>query len=172
MEQEFKLSLAISLPEDDGFEKFNNEAASEQRPLKVRLDKWLWAARFFKTRVIARIAVEKGNVLYNGKPSDPNREIEIGAQIDILHGRFEKTVTIKGLSTRRRSIPEALLLFEVQKTPSTQSAIKPSMTHSRLGNHQHDRSTIRFLRRTPAHNDRRRRNYSTPIEQPDFECIE
>lgn len=84
----------------------------EERELKVRLDKWLWAARFFKTRALARAAVEQGKVFYNGERSKPSREIEIGALLQVRHGRFEKTVIVKGLSTRRRSTEEALSLFE------------------------------------------------------------
>jgi len=83
----------------------------EERALKVRLDKWLWAARFFKTRAVARAAVEKGKVFYNGERAKPSREIEIGATLQIL-GRKEITVIVKGLSTRRRSTEEALKLFE------------------------------------------------------------
>ena len=86
--------------------------SNQERVLKVRLDKWLWAARFFKTRAVARAAVEKGKVFYNGERSKPSREIELGATLQIRHGRFEKTVIVKGLSTRRRSTEEALQLFE------------------------------------------------------------
>lgn len=97
---------------EDG--SFDNDAfgSPQERVLKVRLDKWLWAARFFKTRAVARAAVEKGKVFYNGERSKPSREIELGALLQIRHGRFEKTVIVKGLSTRRRSTEEALQLFE------------------------------------------------------------
>src|SRR5690349_12527752 len=84
----------------------------ETRELIVRLDKWLWAARFFKTRAVARLAVEKGKVFYNGERVKPSREIELGATIYIQQGRFEKTVIVRGLSTRRRGTEESLQLFE------------------------------------------------------------
>lgn len=96
---------------DAEFGDFDPDSGTE-RVLKVRLDKWLWAARFFKTRALARAAVEAGKVFYNGERSKPSREIEIGALLQIRQGRFEKTVTVKGLSTRRRSTDEALQLFE------------------------------------------------------------
>jgi ribosome-associated heat shock protein Hsp15 len=88
-----------------------------ERVLKVRLDKWLWAARFFKTRALARVAVESKKIRYatNGQEItklSPSREIEIGATLTIQHGRFTKVVIVKGLSTRRRSTDEALQLFE------------------------------------------------------------
>lgn len=96
----------------DGTEDASDDSDSEGRSLIVRLDKWLWAARFFKTRALARAAVEAGKVFYNGERSKPSREIEVGAILQIRHGRFEKTVEVKGLSTRRRSTEEALQLFE------------------------------------------------------------
>ena len=107
-----------------------------KRELKVRLDKWLWAARFFKTRAIARAAVEKGKVFYNGEQSRPSREIEVGATLNIRQGHYEKTVVIRGLSTRRRSTDEALKLFE--ELPD--SAHKPK-----------EQRVIRFLRRPITH---------------------
>ncbi len=90
---------------------------SGERVLKVRLDKWLWAARFFKTRALARVAVESKKIRYtiNGQEVSklsPSREIEVGATLSIQHGRFTKVVIVKGLSTRRRSTDEALQLFE------------------------------------------------------------
>lgn len=104
--------------EDGGSEGEGSEdcmtdgAEGEGRHLIVRLDKWLWAARFFKTRALARAAVEAGKVFYNGERSKPSREIEVGAILQVRQGRFEKTVIVKGLSTRRRSTDEALQLFE------------------------------------------------------------
>lgn len=91
--------------------------SAEERVLKVRLDKWLWAARFFKTRALARVAVENKKIRYtvNGQELaklSPSREIEVGATLTIQHGRFTKVVIVKGLSTRRRSTEEALQLFE------------------------------------------------------------
>jgi len=90
------------------------QAETSERVLKVRLDKWLWAARFFKTRAVARAAVEKGRVLYDGERSSPSREIDIGGILQIKLGHFEKTIVIKGLSTRRRNTEGALQLFEEQ----------------------------------------------------------
>ncbi len=98
--------------QDEGEGELGESDEKSERTLKVRLDKWLWAARFFKTRAIAREKVEKGFVFYNGERSKPSREIEVGALLQIRQGRYEKTVIVKGLSTRRRSTDEALQLFE------------------------------------------------------------
>lgn len=85
---------------------------SDSRELKVRLDKWLWAARFFKTRALARTAIENSKVLYDGQKVKPSLEIQIGASVQICQGKFEKFVVIKGLSTRRRNSDDAMELFE------------------------------------------------------------
>ncbi len=80
-------------------------------PLKVRLDKWLWAARFFKTRSLAKEAIDGGRVHYNGQRSKPGRLVECGSTVWMRLGWNEKTVEVLGLSDRRRGAPEAALLY-------------------------------------------------------------
>ncbi len=79
---------------------------------KVRLDKWLWAARFFKTRSIAKQAIEGGKVHCNGSRSKSSREIEVGYELQIRQGWDELTVVVKALSDQRGSAPQAALLYE------------------------------------------------------------
>ncbi len=79
---------------------------------KVRLDKWLWAARFFKTRSLAKQAIEGGKVHCNGARCKSSREIEIGTVLEIRQGWDEKTVLVKGLSDKRGSAPQAALLYQ------------------------------------------------------------
>ncbi|GGK84375.1 ribosome-associated heat shock protein Hsp15 [Amphritea balenae] len=78
---------------------------------KVRLDKWLWAARFFKTRALAKNAVEGGKVHYEGQRGKCSRHVEIGATLVIRQGLDEKTVVIQAISDQRRGAPEAQLLY-------------------------------------------------------------
>ncbi|ELI6448693.1 ribosome-associated heat shock protein Hsp15 [Photobacterium damselae] len=78
----------------------------------VRLDKWLWAARFYKTRSIARSMIEGGKVQYNGQRSKPSKIVEVGAEIKLRQGNDEKTVTIKKISAARRGAPEAQTLYQ------------------------------------------------------------
>ena len=78
----------------------------------VRLDKWLWAARFYKTRSIAKQAIEGGKVHYEGARVKPGRAVAAGATIVLRQGFDEKTVVVKSLSDRRKSAPEAQLLYE------------------------------------------------------------
>lgn len=78
----------------------------------VRLDKWLWAARFFKTRTIARDNIAAGKVQYNGAKAKPGKIVELGATIRIPQGYDEKVVTIVAISEQRQSAPIAQTLYE------------------------------------------------------------
>lgn len=89
----------------------------QSAPQAVRLDKWLWAARFFKTRSLCKDAIDGGKVSYNGSKGKASRNVEIGALIGIRVGWDEKVVEIKGISGQRRGAPEAQLLYE--ETPQS-----------------------------------------------------
>ncbi|WP_367987767.1 ribosome-associated heat shock protein Hsp15 [Vibrio sp. NTOU-M3] len=77
----------------------------------VRLDKWLWAARFYKTRSLARNMIDGGKVHYNGQRSKPSKIIELGTIITLRQGHEEKTVLIEKISDQRRGAPEAQTLY-------------------------------------------------------------
>jgi len=79
---------------------------------KLRLDKWLWAARFFKTRSLAKAAIEGGKVRLGGQRVKVSREIGVNDTLQIRQGRDEREVVVRGLSDQRRGAPEARLLFE------------------------------------------------------------
>ena len=81
------------------------------RPENVRLDKWLWAARFFKTRSLAADAVDSGKVRIDGDRIKPAKEVRIGMQIAIRNKDFEIECEVTGLSNVRRGAPEAALLY-------------------------------------------------------------
>ncbi len=78
---------------------------------KVRLDKWLWAARFYKTRSLAKEAIEGGKVHYNSQRSKPGKIVETGAKVTLRLGWLEKVVIIDDISDRRRGAPEAQKLY-------------------------------------------------------------
>lgn len=79
---------------------------------RVRLDKWLWAARFFKTRALSAAAVESGKVLVDGVRVKPAKEVKPAQVVRIRRGAEEMEVVVRGLSTQRRGAPEAALLYE------------------------------------------------------------
>lgn len=83
---------------------------------KVRIDKWLWAARFFKTRSQAAQAVSGGKVHVAGARAKPARAIGIGEELRIQKGPYEFIVVVRGLSERRRSAPEAQQLYLESET--------------------------------------------------------
>jgi ribosome-associated heat shock protein Hsp15 len=85
---------------------------SSGQPGKVRLDKWLWAARFFKTRSLAKAAIEGGKVHLGGQRVKVSREICVGDVLQIRQGWDEKVVLVRQLSDQRRGAPEAQLLYE------------------------------------------------------------
>ena len=83
----------------------------EEEKEAVRLDKWLWAARFYKTRTLAKEMIDGGKVHYNGQRSKPNKIVEVGATLKLRQGSDEKEIVVLALSTQRRGAPEAQLLY-------------------------------------------------------------
>ncbi len=79
---------------------------------KVRIDKWLWAARFFKTRSMAAQAVSGGKVHVNGARIKPARVVQPGDELRIRRGELEFIVIVLGVSDKRRPAKEAQLLYE------------------------------------------------------------
>lgn len=82
------------------------------KQLAVRLDKWLWAARFFKTRGLARDAIQAGKVQYNGQRSKPSKLVELNAQIRLPAGFDHKELLVLKLSEQRQGAPIAQLLYQ------------------------------------------------------------
>lgn len=78
---------------------------------RLRLDKWLWAARFYKTRSIAKQAIEGGKVHYNGTRCKVSKEVEVGGTLTLRTGWDEREVEIIAISDQRRGAPEAALLY-------------------------------------------------------------
>ncbi len=79
--------------------------------VKLRLDKWLWAARFFKTRSLAKAAIDGGKVHLAGQRVKVSREIAVGDTLQIRQGYDEKVVLVTALSDQRRGAPQAQLLY-------------------------------------------------------------
>lgn len=98
----------------------------------VRLDKWLWAARFFKTRSICKEAIDGGKVTYNGSKGKASRNVEVGAFVGIRIGWDERIVEIKAISEQRRGAPEAQRLYE--ETPeSVEKRAKRALENKSFG---------------------------------------
>ena len=80
--------------------------------VKVRLDKWLWAARFFKTRAIAATAIESGKVEVNGERAKRAKPLQIGDSVRIRLGPYHHLVTVRAVSETRGAAPVAAKLYE------------------------------------------------------------
>jgi ribosome-associated heat shock protein Hsp15 len=93
---------------------------SDQDDGRVRLDKWLWAARFFKTRALAAEAVEGGKVQVNGDRPKRARPLQLGDEIRIRLGPYEHIVTVRALSARRGPASQAAGLYD--ETPASRTA--------------------------------------------------
>ena len=90
---------------------------------KLRLDKWLWAARFFKTRSLAKAAIEGGKVHLGGQRVKVSKEISVGDTLQIRQGWDERIVVVQGLSDQRRGAPEAQQLYrETEESLSRRAA--------------------------------------------------
>jgi ribosome-associated heat shock protein Hsp15 len=86
---------------------------TDEPPLtRVRLDKWLWAARFFKTRALAAEAIDGGRVQLNGERVKRAKLVGLGDAVRVRHGPVEYLVHVRGLSEHRGPAREAVTLYE------------------------------------------------------------
>ena len=83
----------------------------------VRLDKWLWAARFFRTRALSSDEIGRGRVSVNGHPAKPSREVRIGDRIDLRQDAMPRTIVVRDTSDHRGPAPVAQALYE--ETPES-----------------------------------------------------
>jgi ribosome-associated heat shock protein Hsp15 len=120
---------------------------------KVRIDKWLWAARFFKTRSMAAQAVAGGKVHVNGSRIKPARIVQPGDELRIRRGELEFTVTVQGISDKRRPAREAQLLYEESEDSIRQRAELREQKRIAAGDRMHgpvkrpDKRSRRQIRR-------------------------
>ena len=130
---------------------------------KIRLDKWLWAARFYKTRSIARDMIQGGKVHYNGQRGKASKIIEVGALLSIRQGDIIKQVRIEILSDQRRGAPIAETLYKetdesIKKREQYQTLRKLSLQNAphpdRKPNKKERRELIQAkVQRNTAHYD-------------------
>lgn len=97
---------------------------------RVRIDKWLWAARFFKTRSLATEAVNRGQVQIKEQDIKPSREVRLGEVLTVWQARIARTVVVTGLSAQRGSAPQAQLLYS--ETEESQQQRKLQAERNRL----------------------------------------
>lgn len=110
---------------------------AEPTDTKVRLDKWLWAARFFKTRSLAADEIDKGRVRINGVVAKASREPRVGDTITLRTGYTDREVVVNGLSVARGPATQAALLYTetqasvaAREAQSEQRRLAPEPAHS------------------------------------------
>lgn len=121
---------------------------------KVRCDKWLWAARFYKTRSLAKSAIEGGKVHIDGQKSKPSRTLSVGVMLTLRQGEDVQTIEVIALSEHRRGAPEAQLLYSEteqsielrEKKSSERAAFHGSMPASIRPNKKQRRQIHRFIK--------------------------
>ena len=125
--------------------------AAATAPLdRLRLDKWLWAARLYKTRSLAADEVDKGRVTVNGLAAKPARELRPGDRLEIRQGPVQRVLVVLALSAVRGPAPVAQALYE--ETPESLAAREAAAAQRRLGvepadSQEHGRPTKRDRRR-------------------------
>lgn len=102
---------------------------------KVRIDKWLWAARFFKTRNLAKQAIEAGKIHCDGQRVKASKEITVGIHLTIRQGLDEKTVLVTALSEQRRGAPEAALLYQETEESRVQREEQAAQRKAGMGSY-------------------------------------
>ena len=132
----------------------------------LRIDKWLWAARFYKTRSLATEEVAKGRVQLNEQDVKPAREVRIGDTIGLRQGAVQRVVIVRALSGVRGSATIAQALYE--ETPESIAAREHAAQQRRFGVEpahtlQQGRPTKRDRREIKGWNDR----WSASLDDPD-----
>ena len=103
----------------------------------VRLDKWLWAARFFKTRAVAVEAIGGGKVLYNGERPKPAREVRVGDEVRVRLGPYEHVVHVRELNARRGPAKVAQLMYEeTAESVAARTKLSEQLKHASMFNPQ------------------------------------
>jgi len=97
----------------------------------LRIDKWLWAARFYKTRSLATDEINKGRVLVNQQAIKPARDLKVGDTVELRQGAVTRTVTVRALSGLRGPAPVAQQLYE--ETQASRQAREKAVEERRLG---------------------------------------
>jgi ribosome-associated heat shock protein Hsp15 len=137
-------------------------AAPKDTSGKIRLDKWLWAARFYKTRGLSSDEIDKGRVQVNGQQAKPAKEVKIGDTLEIRNGPVLRTVVVRALSGVRGPAPVAALLFEetpdslaqrLAQAESRKLAPEPALALQQGRPTKRDRRDMQALREAPRPRD-------------------
>jgi len=116
---------------------------------KLRVDKWLWAARFYKTRSLAVEEIDKGRVRINDHEAKPAREVRVGDSVTLRQGPVTRTLVVRGISNQRGPAPVAQQLYEETEESlmlNAQAAEQRRIACDPAGSLEHGRPTKRDRR--------------------------
>ncbi|MEM7219691.1 MAG: S4 domain-containing protein [Pseudomonadota bacterium] len=131
----------------------------EDKAPRVRLDRWLWAARFFKTRSLAKSAIENGKVLVDGQRGKPAKEIGVGTALEVRRNEERFVVEVTGLAERRGSATVAATLYsETEDSINRRAAERANRQMLRAGlkvperrPDKHSRRALKALKQADDH---------------------
>ena len=113
----------------------------DQENNQMRLDKWLWAARFFKTRALAQKHIELGRVMVNGQKVKNSKQIQIGDELELTLNALPYKLTVMALNHQRRPAPEARMLYQEDEVVVVKRAEIRLMKQAAQENHPYGRPT-------------------------------
>ena len=116
---------------------------------RLRIDKWLWAARFYKTRSLASAEIDRGRVRVNGMPVKPARELKAGDLLEVRIGTVTRGVVVKAISDKRGGAPQAALLYD--ETPASVALRAAAVEQHRLS----PEPALSLVQGRPTKRDRR-----------------
>lgn len=140
-----------------------NRSSAKDQHTAMRLDKWLWAARFYKTRSLAAEAIDKGQVSVGGQSAKRSKEVQIGDRVRLQQGYITRDIDILGLSHVRGPAPVAQALYaETSESIATRAAAaeqrrlapEPALMREQGRPTKRDRRELQGLREPPGWNDR------------------
>ena len=128
---------------------------SSEEASRVRLDKWLWAARFFKTRALAAHAVETGKVEVNGERAKRAKQLQVGDSLRIRLGPYHHIVTVRGMSEQRGPAAVATTLYEESaESRKAREALQVQMKAAHSASSSEAPRSVDRHHRLPAQTDR------------------
>ena len=136
---------------------------------KLRIDKWLWAARFYKTRSLAALEIDKGRVRINDQEAKPAREVKAGDIVALRQGQVVRMLMVRGISNQRGAAPVAQQLYEETEESlrlKAQAAEQRRLASDPANRQEHGRPTKRDRRTMDKAQDKAwNKRWSASIDQ-------
>jgi ribosome-associated heat shock protein Hsp15 len=136
---------------------------------KLRIDKWLWAARFYKTRSLAALEIDKGRVRINDQEAKPAREVKAGDIVALRQGPVVRTLMVRGISNQRGAAPVAQQLYEETEESlrlKAQAAEQRRLVSDPASSQEHGRPTKRDRRTMDKAQDKAwNKRWSASVDQ-------